>query len=391
MLVWIENGEVYAPEYLGKQDILIAGNKIECISKNIDIQIDESLIKRINAEGKIVVPGFIDSHVHIIGGGGEGGFKTRTPEIQLSELTRYGITTVIGCLGTDGTTRGLASLLAKARALEEEGITAYIYTGSYEVPCVTLTGNIREDIILIDKVIGAGEIAISDIRSSQPTSDEIKRIVADARTGGILSGKSGITLFHLGDGKRAIDFLKDIRDHTEIPVTQMIPTHANRNQELFKEIIEYGKQGGLADFTTTTTEQYLEEGETKCSIALKIMLKAGVPIENITFSSDGQGSLSLYDKEGNYIGCDIGKPATLFAEVKDAIMEEGIPLEEAIKVITSNPADILKLPHKGYLRKDYDADLVIMDKNKLEVETVIAKGVVMVEGKEVLVKGFFEK
>ncbi|MDO4395969.1 MAG: beta-aspartyl-peptidase, partial [Clostridia bacterium] len=97
----IKNVNVYAPEKLGKKDILIAGGKICQISDNLDIP-ESWEVEVIDGEGLIATPGFIDSHVHILGGGGEGGFGNRTPEATLSGLTRWGITTVVGCLGTDG-------------------------------------------------------------------------------------------------------------------------------------------------------------------------------------------------------------------------------------------------------------------------------------------------
>src|SRR5690554_180799 len=153
MIKILKNASIYSPDYLGEKDLLIIKDSILKIAENI--LIPDSFISEveiIDCTEKIIVPGFIDSHVHIIGGGGEGGFRTRTPEIQLSELITAGITTVVGCLGTDGTTRHMTTLLAKARALEEEGISAYIYTGSYQFPIQTLTGNCRDDLILIDKV-----------------------------------------------------------------------------------------------------------------------------------------------------------------------------------------------------------------------------------------------
>lgn len=391
MLKLIRDGEVYAPEYLGKKDILITGEKIGYILDNINIPNDFVEIEVIDAKNKIVVPGFIDCHVHIIGGGGEGSFKTRTPEIQLSDITTGGVTTVIGCLGTDGTTRNMANLLAKARGLEEEGISTYVYTGSYQVPVRTVTGNIQDDIILIDKIIGVGEIALSDHRSSQPTIDEIAKIAAASRVGGILSGKAGIVNIHMGDGPRQVQFLEEIAERTEIPIKQFLPTHMNRNLKLFRKAIEYAKKGGNVDFTTSSVEKFLEEGEVKCSRALKIMLEEGVPIENITFSSDGQGSLPEFDENGECVGLQVGKVTSLFKEVRDAILDEGIRIEDAIKVITSNPANILKLNKKGYLKENYDADIVLLDKERLEIDTVIAMGKVMVENKVVKVKGTFEK
>lgn len=391
MLKLIKNGEVYSPDYLGKKDILITGGKIGYISDNIEVPNNFVDIEVIDATGKIVVPGFIDSHVHICGGGGEGSFKTRTPEIQLTDITTGGVTTVVGVLGTDGTTRTMSNLLAKAKGLEEEGITCLVHVGSYQVPVRTVTGSIQDDMILIDKIIGVGEIAISDHRSSQPNIDDIAKVAAEARVGGILSGKAGVVNIHMGDSVRRLGFLEKIVEETEIPITQFIPTHMGRNPELFEAGIEYAKKGGLLDFTTSTTKQFLEEGEVKPSIALRTLLDKGVSINNITFTSDGQGSLPAFDKNGRYIGLDIGKVTSLYKEVRDSILDENVSIDNAIRVITSNPADILKLHQKGYIKEQLDADIVLLNKDDLNIDTVIALGKTMILHGEIKVKGTFEQ
>ena len=212
MIKLIKNAEVYAPEYLGIKDVLIVDDKIAAIDDSISISFDSYLkVTEIEASGKKLVPGFIDSHVHLLGGGGEGGFATRTPEATLTGLTTAGVTTVVGCLGTDGVARDLISLLAKAKGLEEEGITTYIYAGSYRLPLKTITGEIMKDIMVVDKIIGIGEVAVSDHRSSQPTFEEFVRAVSDARVAGMLSGKAGIINIHLGDGKRKINMIRSFK------------------------------------------------------------------------------------------------------------------------------------------------------------------------------------
>lgn len=390
MIKIIKNGEVYAPNYLGKKDILIAGDKIGFIKENITVPRKFVDIDIIDASGNYIVPGFIDSHVHITGGGGEGSFRTRTPEIQLTDITKGGVTTVIGVLGTDGTTRSMGNLIAKARGLEEEGITTYVYTGSYQVPIRTLTGSIQDDIILIDKIIGVGEVAMSDHRSSQPTVEDFAKLASEARVGGILSGKAGVVNIHVGDGERKIDFIENIVESTEIPITQFLPTHMNRNQSLFQRSISYAKKGGIVDFTTSTNKKFLEEGEVKCSNALRILLEHGVKSNNITFSSDGQGSLPDFDEHGRFIGIGIGKVTSLYSEVRDAIINENVPIDKALSVITANPADILKLPMKGYIQKGRDADIVLLNKENLKIESVIAKGKIMVSKGKPIIKGTFE-
>lgn len=393
MISIIRDIKVYAPEYLGVKDVVIIGDKIQSIGENLDIATNEALsINIIDGSGKILTPGFIDNHVHITGGGGEGGFKSRTPEIRLTDITRAGVTTVVGCLGTDGIARNMMSLVAKARGLEEEGITTYIYTGSYQVPVTTITGDITKDIMAIDKIIGVGEIAISDHRSSQPTLDELKRLTAEARVAGILSGKAGIVNIHVGDGKEKIDFLFEIVKSTEIPFTQFIPTHMNRNEDLFMQSVKYGIAGGYIDFTTSSDTSFLEEGEgeVKASKALKRCYQAGVPDTNITLSSDGQGSLPMFNEKKEYIGLGVGKISSLFDQVRDAVLVENLPFERVLKTITSNPAAALKLKNKGNIKEGFDADLVLLDEETLIVDTVIAKGQIMIENKEVKVFGTFE-
>jgi beta-aspartyl-dipeptidase (metallo-type) len=389
MLKLIQGADMYAPEPLGKKDVLVTGDKIGIIQDHIGIgkHIDMELI---DAKGKLMVPGFIDSHVHIIGGGGEGGFKTRTPEIMLSDITRAGVTTVVGCLGTDETTRTLTNLLAKANGLEQEGISCYLYTGSYHVPVKTLTGSIQDDIVLIEKIIGVGEIAISDHRSSQPTLEELTKIAAAARIGGMLSGKAGIVNVHVGDGPGKLSILEQIADTTEIPITQFIPTHLGRNPDLLTSAIRYARKGGLIDLTTTAPEWSPKKGNIKCSKALKQIIEQDVSVDSVSFSSDGQGSFPLFDEKGALKALEVGEVSSLFREIRDTVLDEKIPLEISLKVITSNPARNLRLTNKGGIRVGNDADLVLLDEN-LEIDTVLSRGRIMIRNKEIKVKGTFEK
>lgn len=390
MIKLIKKAKVYAPEYLGIKDVVIASNKIEGIYDKLDIPENFINIEVINGEGKLLFPGFIDNHVHINGAGGEGGFNMRTPEIKLSDITKAGITTVVGCIGTDGVCRDMASLIAKAKALEEEGITTYCYTGSYEIPVKTLTGSIKKDIMLIDKIIGVGEIAISDTRSSQATYDELIQAIAQSRVGGLLSGKSGIVNIHLGDGTRKLGYLFRLADETEIPITQILPTHINRNGDLFKSGEEYINKGGYIDFTTSTPVELLAPGELRASEALNILIKNNSKFENVTFSSDGNGSMPTFDENGKLIKVEVCSVASLYEEVKECIKTYNVPIDEAIKVITSNVAKVLKLKNKGSIETGKDADLVLVNENSLEIDTVIAMGKLMVKDGEVIIKGTFE-
>ncbi|RHW57774.1 beta-aspartyl-peptidase [Clostridium botulinum] len=390
MITIIKNGYVYSPKFLGKKDILIASSNIEGVYDSLDIPKEFGEIKIIDAKENIVTPGFIDSHVHLIGGGGEGGFSTRTPEIQLSHIISSGITTVVGCLGTDGICRSMEALLAKAKGLEEEGITTYIYTGSYSIPVNNITGCSKSDIMLIDKVIGVGEIALSDHRSSQPSYEDFVKICAEGRVGGLLANKAGIIHVHIGSGKKGIDYLFKLIKDTEIPASQIIPTHMGRSEDLFNQGIQYMKKGGVIDLTTSSDPDFLEEGEIKASLGLKRILDSGLDIERVHFSSDGQGSLPRFNEKREYVGLGIGSVHSLYREFKDCVVKEKIKIEDALKVVTSNVADYLMLNNKGHIEKEKDADIVILDKENLEILHVICKGKHLVEDGKVLKKGTFE-
>lgn len=386
----IQGAVVYAPEYLGVRDVLIEGSRIRKIADKIPVA-EAYEVQVIDGSGMLLFPGFIDGHVHILGGGGEGGYHTRTPEIMLTDITSGGVTTVVGCLGTDGTTRTMASLLAKARGLEEEGITAYIYTGSYQVPVRTLTGSILDDLVLIDKVVGCGEIALSDHRSSQPTCEEFARIVGDTRVGGILSGKAGLVNIHMGDGERMLSCLRYVVKNTEIPPSNMLPTHINRSTRLLKDGMDYAKTlGGYVDLTTSSDPDYLEEDEVKASTGLKFLLEQGVPEHQITFSSDGQGSMPIFDRDGNFLGLGVGKVTSLYREVRDAILKEKVDITQALRTVTANPAALLKLTRKGRIAVGCDADLVLVRQEDLQIHTVLAKGRRMVQNGASVRKGTFE-
>ncbi|MDK2793508.1 MAG: hypothetical protein PWP75_136 [Caldanaerobacter sp.] len=392
MFLLLKGLNVYSPEPIGKKDILICCEKVIKIADQIkpfkefgDVEIVEEV------EGLTAVPGFIDQHVHIAGGGGEGGPSTRTPEITLSDITKGGITTVVGLLGTDGITRGMASLLAKARALEQEGITTYIYTGAYEIPTRTLTGSVRSDLVLIDKVIGTGEIAISDHRSAQPTVEDLTKLAAEARVGGLLGGKPGIVHLHVGDGIRGLSPIFEIVEKTEIPITQFVPTHINRASHLFEHGLKFIEMGGTIDLTSDIKPDSHSKTALTPKEAIKKVLENKLPIEKVTMSSDSNGSIPMFDENKKLVKVMVGSTETLYRDLREVIIEGIVPLEKGIKIITENVAKVLNLyPRKGCISEKSDADIVILDKD-LNIHSVIARGKFMIREGKVVKKGFFEE
>jgi len=359
MITLFRNAIVYNPENIGKKDVLTGGKTILAISDKLELPSDLD-VQTIDCEGKLMVPGLIDSHIHITGGGGEGGPSSRMPELQLSMLIEAGVTTVIGCLGTDGITRTVESVLMKVKSLRAQGVSAWMYTGAYQVPTPTITGDIAKDIALFEEIIGVGEIAVSDHRSSVPTIAELTRLTAHARVAGMIGGKAGIVNIHLGDARDPFRPLHDVVASSQMGYTQFVPTHCNRNFYIFEDSKEYGKKGYVD--ITTSSYPYFPDEEVKPSKALKQLIESGVPVEHITFTSDACGSLPGFDPEtGKLVKLEMGLPSSILREIKEAVTEDGLPPETALKVATSNPATILRLPGKGFISEGFDADLLILD------------------------------
>ena len=372
---------------------MVINDKIFFIDQNILTSVLKGIdknMKIIDAANCIIVPGHIDQHVHINGAGGEGGPQYRTPPVPFSEFVKAGITSVVGVLGTDGFARSLKALLMKARALEQEGISTWIYTGAYSCPSPTITESILSDIILIDKVIGL-KIALSDHRASHPTLDEFRRATSDARAAGVLAGKAGVVHIHMGSEKIGLSYLFDIIKNTDMPIEQFAPTHCNKKDKaLFQEIVAFGKIGGYIDFTAGVLVKDKSSNAIKPGKAIKRLLKNNVLIEKMTISSDGNGSLPKFNEKKEFVGMRIASVSSLHQEFIDLVKEENLPMEQAIKVTSTNIAQHLKLTQKGEIRTGKDADILVLDKESLKIKHVIAKGKILMENEEVVKFGTFE-
>ena len=375
-MILITNAKILGKK--NKDRILIGNDRIvDIFSGKSPYKVDEVF----DACGKTVIPGLIDQHIHITGGGGEGGFHTRVPEIGLSKLVEAGITTAVGLLGTDSETRSVENLVAKSIALTNEGIKTYSLTGSYAYPTPTITGSIKKDIIFINQLIGV-KIAINDHRDSSLSYKELQRIGSEARIAGMISGKSGHVTIHMGDGKFYFEQINDALKYSNLPITTFRPTHVNRNKELYGEAIKFAKNGGYIDLTTSMSKDLTDIKSYKKA-------KESNVLDKITFSSDGFGSWSNYDDKGNLIEIGYSPVNTGLKAIKE-LVKSGEKLEDAIKPFTSNVAKALKLDKEiGYLKKGYIANLLLLDEN-LDLDTVISNGKFMMKDKNMLVKGIYE-
>ena len=68
--------------------------------------------------------------------------------------------------------------------------------------------------------------------------------------GGMLSGKAGLAHIHMGTGDAKLQPLLDAVAMSDVPISQFLPTHMERNPELVAAGIEWmDVQKGYADFT----------------------------------------------------------------------------------------------------------------------------------------------
>ena len=374
MFTLIKNARIYAPRDLGICDLLIADGRIAQIDTGLELPANNPVMNVIDAQGCLLVPGYVDTLVHITGGGGEGGFNSRTPELDFYDAVKSGVTTMIGALGTDASTRSLGDLYGKAKSLTADGLSCFMYTGSYEVPVKTLTGNVRDDLVFIDPVIGVGEIAIADHRGSQPSTAELARIAADAKVGGMIANKGGIVMIHVGGSDQKLDLLFQVNSQFDVSPSQFYPTHINRSRGLLEQGIEFVRAGGAIDFTASTNDHLLSQGEVRASEALAYALELGADEQRLTISSDAQGSLPHFDEKGRLDGLDIGSLTSVHEEWTRATRNHQVAIPTALAAVTRNPARICGLSHKGEISVGKDADLCLLQPDTLAIDSVMSGG-----------------
>lgn len=380
MALLIKNAHVFAPKDLGKQDVLMVAEKVVAIGQDLPSTLPDTEI--IDAQGQIMTPGFFDQHIHVTGGGGEGGPVTRTPEIMLSELVACGTTSVVGVSGTDFVTRSIENLLAKVRALKSEGVSAWMYTSNYKYPPTTMSRSVADDMFLVPECLGV-KIALGDHRSSFPTVQEVLALLAEIRVAGMISGKTGFLHIHTGNIPGSFDMYKEIVARG-FPIKHIRPTHCGRIRHVFDAAVEFAKAGGYMDITTGASCCFEHPAQ-----AVMAALDAGVDPTHITLSTDGHGSVPRFNDKGEMIGLGVGGVAGNLTEVKRLIAEHKMPIEKAITFISSNVAQALGLPGQGVIEVGGCANACLFN-DAMELTTFVSRNHVMMRNGEIVQKGTFE-
>jgi beta-aspartyl-dipeptidase (metallo-type) len=390
-MILIRNGEVFGPRALGRCDVLAGGRKILAVEKRIDPAGLPGAVDVIDAGGLAVVPGFVDGHQHFTGGGGEGGFHTRTPEMQLSMNTANGVTTAVGVLGTDALTRSVESLYAKTQSFNAEGITALMLTGSYWHPSPTLTGSVARDLVYLQPVIGC-KLALSDIRGPHIEAADLARLASDIRVAALVANKPGIITVHTGVKPGGLELILEVVGRHGMRADMFVPTHVNRkNAELTVQVLELARLGAAVDATCMLSPPAADAPHLTAA-DFAVLADANGVFDRVAFSSDAGGSLPVWNEDrSRIVGMGIGTPASLLAELSRLVNAKGIALEKALCPLTTTPARVYGLSGvKGELTPGADADVLVLDPGRMTARDVLAGGTVMVRNGALERKGYFE-
>lgn len=377
MFTLLTNARVFSPDDLGVRSVLLYADRI--IAVDSDITFSHPQLIKIDCRGKWIMPGIIDQHIHLTGGGGEAGFASRTPAVRLDNLLKAGITTAVGVLGTDAISRSPKDLYAKMQSLNAEGIRAFMHTGAYALPTPTITGSIRDDITFIPAILGV-KIALADHRSSFPSTHELLRIVSDIRVAALLAGKKGVLHVHLGNLPEGMAALNEIC-YAGLPIHHISPTHVARTEALFTQAIAFARRGGHIDVTSGGSRYAPQEQ------AIMHALESGVPADRITISSDGNGSVPRFNAQGNVEGLTAA-PVEGNIRLLPRLIDAGVSPAQAIAMFTANVAASLGITG-GRLLADERADICVLN-DDLSLAHLFAGGKMMVRDGECLVTGNFE-
>ncbi|MFB4194677.1 N-acetylglucosamine-6-phosphate deacetylase [Streptomyces carpaticus] len=314
--------------------------------------------------GHWIVPGFIDIHVH---GGGGASFSAGTAEEALTAIDthrRHGTTTLLASTVT-GTLDDLARQAAALSELVEQGDLAGLH---FEGPFIA-PGR-----------CGAHDPAL--LRAPEPGA--VRRLLDAARG----TARMMTLAPELPGGIEAVRLLTErgaiaAVGHTDAPydtVRAAVEAGARAATHLFNAMPALGHRapGPVAALLEDerVTIELINDGTHLHPAALRLALRAAGP-DRVAFITDAMGAAGMGD--GSYPlgplrvevtggvarlpeGTIAGSTLTLDRALRRAVTVDGLPVEDAVRALSTTPARLLGLADRtGSLEAGKDADLVVLD------------------------------
>ncbi|MFT3820939.1 MAG: amidohydrolase family protein [Rubrivivax sp.] len=302
-----------------------------------------------------------------------------------------GITTAAGVVGVEMETRGLPLLLRKVMELRSAGITALMYTGSFRLPAPHLLWSAAADVCFIEPVMGV-KTAVSERLYPNHDPAALMQLAGEMMQARSLSGKAAVLHCHMGGLPAGMGPIFALVEELGMPAEQIVPTHVNRTpafSPVFEHALRFARMGGTIDFSSCVSQQDANPTGVDVHEAVRRALDEGVPLDRLTFSSDSNVPGAVRDAEGRLVGLRRVSPTVLHRDLMRTVHDAGLPLEQALALVTSNVARVLGLQgRKGSIAEGADADLVLIDAED-RIDTVIAGGELLVRERRAVPRGPF--
>lgn len=328
-------------------------------------------VKIINVNGAYIAPGFIDTHIHGIGGFSADDADSKSILKMSDILASYGVTSFIPTIGATPEKQLMPKIKAVLKAMgREKG--AHILGIHLEGPFLSP-----------ERIGGQEQEGISPVDLAY-----MERIYKTAK-GKIIN-------------MTVAPELKGMRDLALYCIEKGIILQAGHTNATYDQMIE-GMQANIMHVTHMfnamrplhhrepgTVGAALTHPEISCEIIgdgvhvnpnlIQLLMKSK-PLSQLVLITDSlkyakaeiPANADFYfdqcfkRKADNVI---IGSGITMLDGFKN-LVSYGIPPEKAIRMASVNPAKIMQQPHKGLIIPGYDADLVVFNQDFDIIHTII--------------------
>ena len=386
--ILIQNATIVNENKIFKGDILIENEIITKISSKIK---PTKNIEVINAEGKYLIPGFIDDQVHFREPG-----LTHKANIATESRAAIagGITTFIEMPNTvpQATTQDLLEEKFKIAAVDSYANYSFMFGGTNDnleellktdpkkVAGIKLflgssTGNMLVDNEeILEKIFSSTKMIISVHCEDEGTIRKNTAIYKEKYGENIplkyhplirseeacylssskaieLAKKTGARLhiFHLSTEKETHLFRNDI-PLEEKQITAEVCIH-----HLWFSDKDYEEKGTHIKWNPAVKTEKDRLGLWKALLD-----------DRIDVLATDHAPHTLDEKNNNYLNAPSGGPLVQHAIIAllEKVKEGVIPIEKAVEKMSHNPAKLFQIEKRGFIKEGYFADIVLIDMNK---------------------------